>query len=101
MNVAYAAGYPCPEGSYAIPSDCPASPDSVFFPYYRESCAYYRAFDATGTLLGAAAATAGVITITGDDTACTFAVELSFAGEPFTDSFTLVDGLTADPWCTP
>ena len=97
IEMGYAAGYPCPTGTHTIKSNCDAPFDGV--PYVPENCAYYRAFDNQARDLGTRAATAGAVTVTGNDAACTFTINLSFAGQAFTDTFTLTNGLSASPWC--
>ena len=62
-------------------------------------CAYYREFDASGEVIGILAATAGVVTSSGDADACTIEVEMVFDGQDFVESVTLFDGLVANPWC--
>jgi hypothetical protein len=99
-DVTYAAGYPCPTGSYSIPSNCPEMNSNDFGgPSVPAHCAYYRAWDATGTSLGSVAATAGAITVTGNETSCSISVNLTFVGKTFTDTTTLVNGLASQPWC--
>ncbi len=100
-DVTYAAGYPCPTGSYSVPSNCPdMNSDELGGPSVPAHCAYYRAWDATGASLGSIAATAGAITVTGNETSCTFNVSMTFTGKTFSDSFTLTNGLSSQPWCT-
>ena len=99
-DVGYIAGYPCPTGTHSIhAADCPTSLKNEF--RLREGCAYYRRYDNTGTELGIVVATAGAVTVTGNESACTFNINLSFSGEAFSDMFTLTNGIVADPWCTP
>jgi hypothetical protein len=93
------SGASCQVGTYSFGSDCPADPGAEpAVPYH---CAYYRPFDSTGKSMGFVAATAGSVTISGDYTACTFTVNLSFAGTQFNDTFTLYNGTGTMPWCTP
>lgn len=100
-DVTYANGTPCPTGSYAVPSNCPDMNSNEFGgPSVPSHCAYYRAWDATGASLGSIAATAGAITVSGNETSCTISVNMTFTGKTFTDSFTLTNGLVAQPWCT-
>jgi len=96
-NITYAAGYPCPTGTYSIHSGCTTEDD--FYPYMPEGCAYYRRWDVQGNLLGMTAANAGAIKITGTESSCTIVVNLSFAGQAYADTVTLTNGLTAQPWC--
>lgn len=99
-DVGYIAGYPCPTGTHSIhAADCPTSLKNEFT--LREGCAYYRRYDNTGTELGIVVATAGAVTVTGNESSCTFNVNLSFSGEAFSDTFTLTNGIVADPWCSP
>jgi len=98
MNVTHAVGTPCPTGTYSMKSGC--STNFQFNLYaVPENCAYYRRFDTQARELGIVAASAGAVTITGNESACTFTVNLSFAGQAYSDTFTLTNGLVADPWC--
>ena len=97
-NLGFISGTPCPTGRHAVRSGCETRFDS-FSSVVDESCAYYRRFNAQGQLLGTVAATAGAIAVSGDDVACMFNVNLSFSGEAYTDTFTLTNGIVADPWC--
>jgi hypothetical protein len=95
--VTHVSGVPCPVGSYSIHSDCAVDPG--FMPYVNYYCAYYHAWDAQGKSMGYLPATAGAITVSGNETSCTVQVSLSFSGTQFNDSFTLTNGLDAQPWC--
>lgn len=98
INVTPAVGVPCPTGTHAIRSNC--STDFSFnLDAVPERCAYYRRFDTQARELGIVAASAGAVTITGNESACTFTVSLSFMGQAYSDTFTLTNGLTAQPWC--
>ena len=97
-NLGFISGVPCPTGTHTIRSGC-STTLPAFGNNLSEGCAYYRRFGAQGQVLGTLAATAGAINVTGDDRSCTLTVNLSFAGEAYTDTFTLTNGLTADPWC--
>jgi len=99
IHVTHAVGVPCPTGTYAIRSGC--STDFEFgHPYaVPEKCAYYRRFDATAKELGIVAASAGAVQISGNEASCTLTVNLSFAGQAYSDTVTLTNGLVADPWC--
>lgn len=97
-NLGFIAGTPCPTGTHAMRSGCETTLDP-FSAAVDESCAYYRRFNAQGQALGTVAATAGAITVSGDDVACAFNVNLSFSGEAYADTFTLTNGIVADPWC--
>lgn len=89
----------CAVGTYSFGADCPADPGpEPAVPYH---CAYFRLFDATGKSSGFLPATAGSVTVSGDYTACTFNVNLSFSGTQFNDQFTLVNSTGTMPWCTP
>ncbi len=100
-DVTYANGTPCPTGSYSVPSSCPDMNSEIGGPSVPQHCAYSRAWDATGASLGSVAATAGAITVTGNEASCTINVSMTFSGKAFSDSFTLTNGLSAQPWCTP
>ena len=97
-NLGFISGTPCPTGTHAMRSSCEPMLDP-FSAAVDEGCAYYRRFNAQGQLLGTVAATAGAISVSGDDVACTFNVNLSFRGEAYTDAFRLTNGIVADPWC--
>jgi hypothetical protein len=96
MEIGYANSV-CPTGTHSIKSGC--TTDLGFLPSVPEGCAYYRRFDATAKELGIVAASAGAVQVTGTEASCTFTVNLSFAGQAYTDTFTLTNGLVADPWC--
>ncbi|HEY4182148.1 MAG TPA: hypothetical protein VGM90_35135 [Kofleriaceae bacterium] len=99
VNLTYAAGDPCPLGTYSIHSGC-STQDDGFSPFMAEGCAYYRRWDVQANLLGIRAASAGAIVVSGNDTACTIKTNLSFNGQAFSDTVTLTNGLSApDPWC--
>lgn len=99
-NITYnSSGMSCIPGTYSIGADCPAAPDSS--PNVQSGCAYFRPFDSTGKSMGFLAATAGSVTVSGDYNACTFTVNLSFAGTQFNDTFTLYSSTGQLPWCTP
>lgn len=98
-NLGYIAGYPCPTGTHSMHgASCPIDLDRQFS--IGEGCAYYRRFDNTGRVVGTVAATAGAITVTGNEAACTFQVHLSFGGKGFSNIFTLTNGIVANPWCS-
>lgn len=98
-DIDYIAGYPCPTGTHSIhAADCPTTLKNELA--LREGCGYYRRYDNTGTELGIVVATAGAVTVTGDESACTFNINLSFSGEAYSDTFTLTNGLVASPWCS-
>ena len=90
-------GFPCPVGTFAVPSNCPEP--SSFSGAVPEKCAYYREWDATGAASAMLPATAGSVTVTGDENACTIQVTLSFSGTQWTDSFTVTNLLAPEPWC--
>lgn len=97
MNLQAADGYPCPTGSFSVPSDCPDDPG--FLGSVRERCAYYRVWDASGNVVGNLRATAGTVTVMGDEQSCTFQTNFSFSGQQWTDSFTVMNLLAPAPWC--
>ena len=97
MNLQASNGYPCPVGSFSVPSDCPDDPG--FLGSVRERCAYYRVWDASGSLVGTLRATAGTVTVMGDEQSCTFQTTFSFSGQQWTDSFTVTNLLAPQPWC--
>jgi len=97
MNLQAANGDPCPTGSFSVPSDCPDDPG--FLGSVRERCAYYRVFDASGNVVGNLRATAGTVTVMGDESSCTFQANFSFSGQQWTDSFTVTNLLSPAPWC--
>ena len=97
MNLQAANGYPCPTGSFSVPSDCPD--DLGFQGSVRERCAYYRVWDASGNVVGTLRATAGTVTVMGNEQSCTFQANFSFSGQQWTDSFTVTNLLSQGPWC--
>jgi len=101
LNYSSATGVPCPTGTFAIDSTCPANLDREFGAAVRRGCAYFRQWDATAHLVTVRAASAGAIQLSGNAAACAIKVELSFDGQVFSDMFTLTDGLAAQPWCSP
>jgi hypothetical protein len=101
LNHGSATGVPCPTGTVAIDSTCPAGLDREFGAAVRPGCAYFRQWDAMAHLVAVRAASAGAIQISGNEASCTIKVELSFDGQAFSDTFTLTNGLAAQPWCSP
>jgi hypothetical protein len=101
LNYSSAVGVPCPRGTFAIDSTCPANLDREFGAAVRRGCAYFRQWDATAHLVTVRAASAGAIQISGNEAACAIKVELSFDGQAFSDTFTLTNGLASQPWCSP
>jgi hypothetical protein len=101
LNFNSAFGGPCPNGTFAMDATCPASPDPGIGAAVRRGCAYFRQWDATARLVTVSAASAGAIQVSGDEAACAIKLELSFDGQVFSDTFTLTDGLNAQPWCSP
>jgi hypothetical protein len=97
MNLQASNGFPCPVGSFGVPSDCPDDPGPLGS--VRERCAYYREFDASGSVVGTLRATAGTVTVMGDENSCTFQTTFSFSGQQWTDSFTVTNLLAPEPWC--
>jgi len=100
LNYSSAVGVPCPTGTFAIDSTCPASLDHEVGASVRRGCAYFRQWDASAHLVTVRAASAGAIQISGNEAACMIKVELSFDGQAFSDTFTLTNG-PARPWCSP
>ncbi|MEP6864905.1 MAG: hypothetical protein ABJE66_30075 [Deltaproteobacteria bacterium] len=90
-------GVPCPVGTFAVPSNCPT--DTGFLGYVPEKCAYYREWDASGASLGMLPATAGSVTVSGNEQSCTIQATFSFSGVQWTDSFTVTNLLAPKPWC--
>jgi hypothetical protein len=90
-------GFPCPVGTFAVPSNCPT--DTGFMGNVPEKCAYYREWDATGASSAMLPATAGSVTVSGNEQSCTINVTLSFSGTQWTDSFTVTNLLAPEPWC--
>ena len=90
-------GFPCPTGTFAVPSNCPT--DTGFMGNVPEKCAYYREWDATGTSSTMLPATAGSVTVTGNEQSCTITANFVFSGMQWTDSFTVTNLLAPEPWC--
>lgn len=98
INVTPAQGTPCTTGTFSIKSGC--STDFMFnIKAVPEGCAYYRRYNAQAQMLGIVAASAGSVQITGNENSCTITTNLSFAGQAYSDTVTLTNGLTAQPWC--
>lgn len=89
----------CPVGTYPIRSGCTLPEQGAFQNFVPAGCAYFRKYDQQGKLLGSAIATAGAIGVTGTESACTFDVTLSFAGQTHHDTFTLTSWPMSWPWC--
>jgi len=89
----------CPVGTYAIRSGCQQPATGGFSMQVPDGCAYYRRYDQQGHLLGTLPATAGAISVTGTESACTFMVNLSFSGQTHADTFTLTSWPMSWPWC--
>ena len=92
-------GFPCPVGSFSVPSNCPLDDIGSWLGAVPEKCAYYREWDASGTASALLPATAGTVTVTGDENSCTIQATLSFSGMQWTDSFTVTNLLAPEPWC--
>jgi len=101
LNYSSAVGVPCPTGTFAIDSTCPANLDRETGAAVRHGCAYFRQWDATAHLVAVRAASAGAIQLSGNEAACKIVVELSFDGQAFSDTVTLTNLLAAQPWCSP
>lgn len=89
---------PCPAtvGGYQV-MKCPATLGTGAA--VPQGCAFYRRWDANGTLLGATAALNGVITLNGTATSCTIRANVGFLGANFGEQFSLTGGTGAQPWC--
>jgi hypothetical protein len=92
-------GFPCPVGSFSVPSNCETDQIGSWLGAVPEKCAYYREWDASGTASGLLPATAGTVTVSGDENACTIQATFSFSGMQWTDSFTVTNLLAPEPWC--
>ena len=92
-------GFPCPTGSFSVPSNCPTDDIGSWLGAVPEKCAYYREWDASGTASALLPATAGTVTVSGDEQSCSINVTLSFSGMQWTDSFTVTNLLAPEPWC--
>jgi hypothetical protein len=99
INVTPAQGTPCTTGTYSIRSNCSTDFGSGNPYAVPDGCAYYRRYNAQAQMLGILAASAGSVQITGNESSCTFTTNLSFAGQAYSDTVTLTNGLTAQPWC--
>jgi hypothetical protein len=93
-------GFPCPVGSYAVPSNCPTDDIGTWLGAVPEKCAYYREWDASGAASALLPATAGSVTVSGDENSCTVNVTFSFSGTQWTDTFTVTNLLAPEPWCS-
>jgi hypothetical protein len=91
-------GFPCPVGSFSVPSNCPTD-EATWFGAVPEKCAYYREWDASGTASALLPATAGTVTVSGNEQSCTIQATFSFSGMQWTDSFTVTNLLAPEPWC--
>lgn len=92
------SGVPCPNGMYPMNTSCGTNlGDGASVP---ASCAYYRAWNEQGALLGVAGAINGEITVGGSTGSCTIRVNVGFLGGSFAMMATLTDGAGAQPWCT-
>jgi hypothetical protein len=89
----------CPVGTYAIRSGCEIPTMGGFTMFVPDACAYFRKYDQQGKLLGTAVATAGAIGVSGTESNCQIQVNLSFAGQTHSDTFTLTNWPMSWPWC--
>lgn len=87
---------PCPVDHFTL-TKCAATLGSDA--YVPAGCAFYRQWNAQGTSLGIAAAINGEITFTGDANSCSIRANVGFLGGSFSETFTLMNGATAQPWC--
>lgn len=92
-------GFPCPVGSFSVPSNCEADDIGSWLGAVPEKCAYYREWDASGTASAMLPATAGTVTVSGDENACTIQATFSFSGMQWTSSFSVTNLLAPEPWC--
>jgi hypothetical protein len=99
INVTHAQGTPCTTGTYSVHAGCETGFGQLNPYAVPEGCAYYRRYDAQAKMLGIVAASAGSVQITGNESSCTITTNLSFGGQAYTDTVTLTNGLTAQPWC--
>jgi hypothetical protein len=91
-------GYPCPVGSFSVPSNCPTD-ENFWQGAVPEKCAYYREWDASGTASALLPATAGTVTVSGNEQSCTIQAAFSFSGMQWSYSFTVTNLLAPEPWC--
>ena len=92
-------GDACPSGTYSLTTMCPPAPPEANAGL-PENCAYYREWDAQGNVIAVMPATAGAITISYGQPQCSFQVMIRFAGQTFSDSFTLYEPTASSgPWC--
>jgi hypothetical protein len=92
-------GFPCPVGSFSVPSNCETDTIGSWLGAVPEKCAYYREWDASGTASALLPATAGTVTVSGNENSCTIQATFSFSGMQWTDSFTVTNLLAPEPWC--
>ncbi|HET7502774.1 MAG TPA: hypothetical protein VFK02_17250 [Kofleriaceae bacterium] len=88
----------CPVNNYTLSTHC--SPQLGSGAYVPAGCAYYRKFDAQGTIVGMATAIAGEIDLSGSASACTIKANVGFVGATFNEQITLTNGDGVQPWCT-
>jgi hypothetical protein len=90
----------CPVGEYPLSTQCATALGSGA--YVPAGCAYYRKFDAQGTLIGFAVKAKGsgsTITFIGDETSCMIRASITFVGNSFIENFELMNGTGMQPWC--
>jgi hypothetical protein len=87
----------CPVGNYTIRSNCDPTLGSEA--YVTAGCAFYRRWDAQGTLLGITVALNGEITVAGSAASCTIRANVGFLGAAFSEVASLANGTGVQPWC--
>jgi len=88
----------CPTGNFTLVPRCATALGSEL--YVTSGCAFYRRWDAQGASLGITSAINANITIAGTATSCSIRANVGFLGGSFAETFALMNGTGAHPWCT-
>jgi len=97
INVTADDGTVCPVGNYDVSRSCPSTYQGT--PALSGNCAYYRAWDASGALLGTTAAINGTISVTGSAGSCTVRPIVGFVGGSYSASWTFTGGVAGGTYC--
>lgn len=97
INVTADDGTICPVGNYDVSRTCPSTYEGT--PALSNNCAYYRAWDANGVLIGTTAAINGTISVTGSAGSCSVRPIVGFIGGSYTATWTFTGGATGTTYC--
>ena len=97
INVTADDGSVCPVGNYDVSRTCPSTYAGT--PALSGNCAYYRAWDANGALIGTTAAINGTISVTGSAGSCSVRPIVGFVGGSYSATWTFTGGTAGGTYC--